>query len=198
MLGNEKASIAADLEKEAAAMDEYMTYCDDEAKAKDFAIRDADRTIEDTGAIIEDNSAQIDALEEEIAEIGVQMSDRQAEHDKLKKLRDERHEEFKKREAEQQVMLDELIKMEAELKRQIERMTTPPPVVIEAPAAEAAEGEAAEGAAVLLVQVGEQAVSTMRSREVNRMRIMYTQTLDALLKDPEIDQSGRTALLQTG
>merc|ERR1719161_2958216 len=163
-------------------MTEYMDYCDDEAKAKDFAIRDADR-------VIEDNSAQINALEEEIAEIGVQMSDRQAEHDKLKKLRDERHEEFKKRESEQQVMLDELIKMEAELKRQIERMTTPPPVVIEAPAAEAAEGEAAEGAAVLLVQVGEQAVSTMRSREVNRMRIMYTQTLDALLKDPEIDQS---------
>lgn len=198
MLGAEKGKIAADLSKEEAAMTEYMDYCDDEAKAKDFAIRDADRVIEDTGALIEDNSAQIDALEEEIAEIGVQMSDRQAEHDKLKKLRDERHEEFKKREAEQQVMLDELIKMEAELKRQIERMTTPPPVVIEAPAAEAAEGEAAEGAAVLLVQVGEQAVSTMRSREVNRMRIMYTQTLDALLKDPEIDQSGRTALLQTG
>merc|ERR1719160_667994 len=145
MLGAEKGKIAADLEKEGAAMEEYMDYCDDEAKAKDFSIRDADRVIEDTAALIDDNSAQIDALEEEIAEIGVQMADRQEEHDKLKKLRDERHEEFKKREAEQQVMLDELIKMEAELKRQIERMTTPPPV--QAPAAEAAEGEAEAEAA---------------------------------------------------
>merc|ERR1719359_563173 len=131
----EKGKIAEDIKKEAAAMEEYMDYCDDEAKAKDFSIRDADRVIEDTGALIEDNSAQIAALEEEIAEIGVQMADRQEEHDKLSKLRDERHDEFKKREAEQLVMIGELIKMEKALKEQIERMTTPPPIP-EAPAAE--------------------------------------------------------------
>merc|ERR1719399_2137701 len=136
MLGTEKSKIAEDLKKEAAAMEEYMDYCDDEQKAKDFSIRDATRVIEDTSALIEDNTAQIAALEEEIAEIGVQMADRQEEHDKIKKLRDQRHEEFKKREAEQEVMIGELVKMEDALKQQIEAMTTPPP--IEAPSAEAA------------------------------------------------------------
>jgi len=196
MLGTEKSKIAADLEKEGAAMEEYMDYCDDEAKAKDFSIRDADRVIEDTAALIEDNSAQIDALEEEIAEIGVQMADRQDEHDKLKKQRDESHEEFKKREAEQQVMLDELIKMEAALKRQIEAMTTPPPVQSPAAEEEAAEGEApAEGAAALL-QIGSNARSSMMLAEINRMRVVYSKTLSAMMKDPSLDPTGRSAFLQ--
>merc|ERR1719359_2579203 len=125
----EKGKIAEDIKKEAAAMEEYMDYCDDEQKAKDFSIRDADRVIEDTSALIEDNTAQIAALEEEIAEIGVQMADRQEEHDKINKLREERHAEFKKRESEQLVMIGELIKMEKALKEQINRMTTPPPVM---------------------------------------------------------------------
>lgn len=196
MLGTEKSKIAADLEKEGAAMEEYMDYCDDEAKAKDFSIRDADRVIEDTAALIEDNSAQIDALEEEIAEIGVQMADRQDEHDKLKKQRDESHEEFKKREAEQQVMLDELIKMEAALKRQIEAMTTPPPVQGPAAEEEAAEGEApAEGAAALL-QIGSNARSSMMLAEINRMRVVYSKTLSAMMKDPSLDPTGKSAFLQ--
>merc|ERR1719353_1780897 len=135
MLGAEKAKIAEDIKGEAAAMAEYMDYCDDEQKAKDFSIRDAARVMEDTSALIEDNTAQIASLEEEIAEIGVQMADRQEEHDKIKKLRDERHEEFKKREAEQTVMIGELMKMQKALKEQINRMTTPPPIP-DAPAAE--------------------------------------------------------------
>merc|ERR1719272_2615952 len=144
-------------------MTEYMDYCDDQAKEKNFAIRDADRVMEDTAAVIEDNTAQIASLEEEIAEIGVQMADRQDEHDKMSKLRDQRHEESKKREAEQTVMIGELIKMEDTLKSQIDAMTTPPPV--EAPSAEAAEGEEAAGGAEALLQTSNQHVG---SDTVNR------------------------------
>jgi len=183
MLGNEKDKIADDIKKEAAAMAEYMDYCDDEQKAKDFAIRDADRVMEDTSALIEDNTAQITALEEEIAEIGVQMADRQEEHDKLKKIRDNRHEEFKKREAEQEIMIGELIKMEAALKAQIARMTTPPPVEI-APAEEAAEGEEAAGAEALL-QKSASGHSMLSSDTVHNMKVLYNKVMNALMKDPE-------------
>lgn len=187
MLETEKGKIAEDIKKEAAAMAEYMDYCDDEQKAKDFAIRDADRVIEDTSALIEDNTAQISALEEEIAEIGVQMADRQEEHDKIKKLRDERHEEFKKREAEQLVMIGELIKMEAALKQQIESMTTPPP--IESPSAEAAEGEAAEGAEAL-VQKTSFSYLHLSPETVQKMKFLYKKTMDALMLDPEAAPKG--------
>merc|ERR1719375_1728861 len=187
MLGTEKSKIAEDIKKEAAAMAEYMDYCDDEQKAKDFSIRDATRVIEDTSALIEDNTAQIAALEEEIAEIGVQMADRQEEHDKIKKLRDERHEEFKKREAEQLVMIGELIKMEAALKQQIESMTTPPP--IESPSAEAAEGEAAEGAEAL-VQRTSSSYHHLSPETVQKMKVLYKKTMDALMLDPEAAPKG--------
>merc|ERR1719486_648674 len=86
-------------------------------------------------------------------------------------------------------------------------MTTPPPV--QTPSEEAAEAEAAEEAppaapapaeaaaeGEALLQIGAQAVSTLRSREVNRMRVVYTQTLNAMLKDPEVAQAGRTAFIQ--
>jgi len=194
MLGAEKAKIAEDIKGEAAAMAEYMDYCDDEQKAKDFSIRDSDRVIEDTSALIEDNTAQIAALEEEIAEIGVQMADRQEEHDKIKKLRDERHAEFKKREAEQLVMIGELIKMEKALKEQIERMTTPPPLP-EAPAAEEAAAE--EGGAEALLQKSASAHQVLHLPPVmvKQMRILYSETMNALMKDPEA-ASGKGAFLQ--
>lgn len=194
MLGAEKAKIAEDIKGEAAAMAEYMDYCDDEQKAKDFSIRDSDRVIEDTSALIEDNTAQIAALEEEIAEIGVQMADRQEEHDKIKKLRDERHAEFKKREAEQLVMIGELIKMEKALKQQIERMTTPPPIP-DAPAAEEAAAE--EGGAEALLQKSASAHQVLHLSPVmvKQMRSLYSETMNALMKDPEA-ASGKGAFLQ--
>lgn len=194
MLGAEKAKIAEDIKGEAAAMAEYMDYCDDEQKAKDFSIRDSDRVIEDTSALIEDNTAQIAALEEEIAEIGVQMADRQEEHDKIKKLRDERHAEFKKREAEQLVMIGELIKMEKALKEQIERMTTPPPIP-DAPAAEEAAAE--EGGAEALLQKSASAHQVLHLSPVmvKQMRSLYSETMNALMKDPEA-ASGKGAFLQ--
>jgi DNA repair exonuclease SbcCD ATPase subunit len=204
MLETEKSTIAEDIKKEAAAMAEYMDYCDDEQKAKDFAIRDADRVLEDTSALIEDNTAQIAALEEEIAEIGVQMADRQEEHDKIKKLRDERHAEFKKREAEQTVMISELVKMEKALKEQIDRMTTPPPV--ETGAAEegeeaAAEGEAAaeaapeappaaEGAPAALLQKSSWAHPHLSPETVQNMKVLYQTTMNALMQDPEAAPKG--------
>jgi len=199
MLGTEKAKIAEDIKKEAAAMEEYMDYCDDEQKAKDFSIRDADRVIEDTSALIEDNTAQIAALEEEIAEIGVQMADRQEEHDKIKKLREDRHAEFKKRESEQLVMIGELIKMEKALKEQINRMTTPPPVMTAeeeaAAAAEAAEappgGSAAEAeGAEALLQKSAVASPHLSPEMVTQMRILYQKTMNALMQDPEAAPKG--------
>merc|ERR1719311_1367676 len=186
MLGTEKNNIAEDIKKEAVTMEEYMEYCDDEQKEKDFAIRDSTRAMEDNSAIIEDNSAQIKALEEEIAEIGVQMADRQEEHEKIKAIRDRRHEEFKKRENEQVIIIGELVKMEAALKRQIAAMTTPPPA--EEPAAEGEGEAAAEGGAEALLQTGHaaahQSAFRMTDAQVRHMRQLMTRSVNALLLDP--------------
>merc|ERR1719217_476863 len=86
-------------------------------------------------------------------------------------------------------MIGEMIKMEKALKQQIEAMTTPPPVAEPAAEGEAAEGEAAEGAEAL-VQKSAVAHINLSPQEVHDMKVLYEQTVNALMKDPEAAPKG--------
>eukprot|EP00746_Dinoflagellata_sp_MGD_P000782 gnl/MRDRNA2_/MRDRNA2_101417_c0_seq1.p1 gnl/MRDRNA2_/MRDRNA2_101417_c0~~gnl/MRDRNA2_/MRDRNA2_101417_c0_seq1.p1 ORF type:complete len:736 (+),score=241.76 gnl/MRDRNA2_/MRDRNA2_101417_c0_seq1:108-2315(+) len=196
MLDAEKAKIATDIQTEAKTMDEYFDYCDDTKKEKDFAIRDAATIIEDSSALIEDNTAQIKALDIDIEQITIEMDEKNEEFKKAEKVRAKEHEEFKKREAQQVIMVDELAKMEMALKQQIEAMTTPPPVELEGPAEEAEEAGA-------LLQISHSSKSNTASAsqmltpdQTSRMKRLFSRTVNAMMKDPEVAAQGKGSFLQ--
>merc|ERR1719265_2232223 len=128
---SEKDKIASDVAAEAKEMASYTEWCDNEISETGYEIRTATRKSDDLGAIIEDRTAQIHALDQEVAQLGTEIADTNTEMDEANALRKKGNEEFKKNEEEQQLMIDELEKMEIELKQQMEAMTTPPPVPVE-------------------------------------------------------------------
>merc|ERR1719156_444854 len=65
-----KAKVQSDLAAEAEAMEEYTTFCDDELKAKGYAIQTADHELADLSATIEDSKATIIEKDDEVAELG--------------------------------------------------------------------------------------------------------------------------------
>jgi len=70
LLDDCKGKVAKDLAAEAAVMEEYVTFCDDEAKEKGYAIETASREIGELSAAIEDSKATIIAKTDEIGELG--------------------------------------------------------------------------------------------------------------------------------
>merc|ERR1719482_2293367 len=70
LLDDCKGKVAKDLAAEAATMEEYTTFCDDEAKEKGYAIETASREIGELSAAIEDAKATIIAKTDEIGELG--------------------------------------------------------------------------------------------------------------------------------
>merc|ERR1719160_401079 len=131
MLGEEKDKIAADIAAESKNMADYMQYCDDDQSEKAYSIKTAQRKIDDLNALVADNTANINALTEEITELAAEIAERQDEMAKADKVRAEEHADFLKREEEQVICVEELDKMMIELKHQIASMTTPPPVPVE-------------------------------------------------------------------
>jgi len=70
LLDDCKGKVAKDLAAEAAVMEEYSTFCDDELKSKGYAIETATREIGELEASIEDSKATIMAKTDEISELG--------------------------------------------------------------------------------------------------------------------------------
>jgi len=67
-----KGKIEKDLAAEAAVMEEYTTFCDDELKSKGYAIETATREIGELEAAIADGSATSIAMADEIATLGTE------------------------------------------------------------------------------------------------------------------------------
>jgi hypothetical protein len=79
LLGDMQAKVKADLEKESAAMEEYLQFCSDETKAKLFAMKTADRSIADFSAIVTESKAIIAEKDDEISSLGSFISDKERE-----------------------------------------------------------------------------------------------------------------------
>ena len=79
LLDELKGKVKADLASEAAAMEEYSSWCDSEISEKGYAIKTATREIADYGATISDAEATISAKEAEIGELGSTISSKEGE-----------------------------------------------------------------------------------------------------------------------
>merc|ERR1719258_113087 len=79
LLGECKAKVAKDLAAEAAVMEEYTTFCDDELKEKGYAIETAGREIGDLSATIENSKATGLEKADEISTLGTEIAAKQGE-----------------------------------------------------------------------------------------------------------------------
>merc|ERR1719201_1092804 len=79
LLDDLKGKVKADLAAEAAAMEEYSSWCDSEISEKGYAIKTAAREIAGHKAGIEDAEATISAKEAEIGQLGSSISAKEKE-----------------------------------------------------------------------------------------------------------------------
>merc|ERR1719506_206333 len=94
LLGECKAKVEKDLAAEAAVMEEYTTFCDDELKEKGYAIQTAEREIGDLMATIEDSKATIVEESDEISTLGTLVAAKEKELADATAVREGKNEEF--------------------------------------------------------------------------------------------------------
>merc|ERR1719456_1022093 len=111
-----KAKVAKDLAAEAAEMEKYTTFCDDELKDKGYAISTAERQIVDLNAQVEDAVAETAELEDEIAKLGTELAEKDKELSSANAARGAAHEAFVATEKEMLTSIDELMRAVSTLK----------------------------------------------------------------------------------
>merc|ERR1719236_279308 len=79
MLGDMKAKTKADIEEESKNMEEFMQYCSDGSKEKEFSLKTAARSIEENTALIAESKATISELEDEVEELGTVISKKETD-----------------------------------------------------------------------------------------------------------------------
>ena len=112
-----KTKIVKDLAAEEKAMEEYSTFCDDEATEKGYAIKTANRDITDLKAEVEDTEATISDLNAEIATIGTEMAAKDKELYNVTAVRKAERATFEKTEAELLETVDSTARAVAEIKK---------------------------------------------------------------------------------
>jgi chromosome segregation ATPase len=94
LLDELKGKVAADLAAEEKLMDEYTSWCDEEANEKEDAITSSKRTIEDLEATIEDAKATVVTLTSDIDDLTSKISTSEKELSDAKGIRKEEHDVF--------------------------------------------------------------------------------------------------------
>merc|ERR1719379_2656057 len=74
-----KAKVQNDLAAEAKEMEEYTTFCDTELENKGYAIKTAERTINELTADVADNQAVIETSSSEISDTGAVLAEKDGE-----------------------------------------------------------------------------------------------------------------------
>jgi hypothetical protein len=117
MLGEMKTKLKADLAEETKAMNEFMAFCDDEAKNKQYAIKTATRALEDLNAVITESDAKIAECSDEITTLGTEISEKEKELAGATKIRKAEHADFVTTEKELAKSADEVSRALAEVKK---------------------------------------------------------------------------------
>merc|ERR1719160_1611989 len=107
LLGECKAKVEKDLAAEAATMEEYTTFCDDELKEKGYAIETSTREIGELEATIADSEATSVAMADEIATLGTEAAAKNKELYDATEVRKATNADFTAAEAELVKSVDE-------------------------------------------------------------------------------------------
>merc|ERR1719238_539789 len=124
LLDELKGKVEADLASEEALMEEYTSWCDEEANTKEDAITSSKRTIGDLEATIEDAKASVLTLTSSIDELTTKISTSEKELADAKGIRDKEHEVFVASEKELADTVDSLDRAITVLKKNLSLMQT--------------------------------------------------------------------------
>jgi hypothetical protein len=114
-----KAKVSKDLAAEAAAMEEYTTFCDDELKDKAYAIETAGSKIGDLDAAIADAQATIAETADEITTLGTVIAGKNKELYDAGVVRKEGNADFVAAEKELVTTVDQLSRAAALIKKEM-------------------------------------------------------------------------------
>lgn len=117
MLGEMKAKVTSDISTETKEMEEFMQFCDDESKTKEYGLKDTERLLADLGATIAESTAIISEAEDEITTLGTEISAKETELEDATKIRAAEHADFKATEADLAKSVDELTRAIAAVKK---------------------------------------------------------------------------------
>lgn len=117
LLQDMKTKTESDIAEEKATMEEFMQYCDDQATAKGYAIKDAKKLIDDLSATIESSDATAGSLSTEIAELGSLIAKKQFDLDGATEVREAQHSDFAVVEKDLLTSIDQLDRASAEIQR---------------------------------------------------------------------------------
>jgi len=121
MLQENKEKVKADVEAERKEMAEYTSFCDKTTSEKAYAIKTAQRNIDDLSATITDCVAQIKGLADEIQTLGVEMADKEKELNAAAEIRKNEHTDFAATEHELVESVEQIDKVIIELKRHADK-----------------------------------------------------------------------------
>merc|ERR1719262_48990 len=102
------AKVTKEAEEESKAFDEYAKFCDDEATAKEYAIKDSKEAIEEFTATITDSKAIIETEDSKVSDLSTKISDTESELSNAVSVRNKEHDEFVKTEKELVETVEEL------------------------------------------------------------------------------------------
>merc|ERR1719393_1140304 len=100
MIDEMAGKVQKELDETTADFEEYAKFCDDEAVAKDYAIKDGKESMEELSATITDTQAGIDSAAAKIEDLSTKISDTESELSTETALRKQENEAFVKKEAE--------------------------------------------------------------------------------------------------
>jgi len=111
--------VKKDLDQTGEEFQEYAKYCDDEATAKDYAVKGTKEQIESLQATVDDTSAKILSLESKVEGLTGKISGAEEELATAISLRSEEHADFLETEKEMLATVDSLNAATSELKKSL-------------------------------------------------------------------------------
>jgi len=117
LLGENKMKVLKDLQAEEKEMAAFSQNCDDESKARTYAIETATQTIATLEATIEDVEAQVEGLSDDISTLGSEMAAKDADLAKATGIRKTEKADFDKDEGELMKSVDQLERAIVMIKR---------------------------------------------------------------------------------
>merc|ERR1719335_237779 len=111
------AKVTKEAAEESKVFEEYAKFCDDEATAKEYAIKDSKEAIEELTATITDSKAVIESEDSKVGDLATKISDTESELSNAIAVRNKEHDEFVKTEKELLETTEELAGAQEAIKK---------------------------------------------------------------------------------
>merc|ERR1719420_178822 len=113
------AKVTKEAAEESKVFEEYAKFCDDEATAKEYAIKDSKEAIEEYTATITDSKAIIETEDSKVGDLSTKISDTESELSQSTAMRNKEHDTFVVTEKELLTTTEELSGAQEQIKKSL-------------------------------------------------------------------------------